>query len=59
MLTDKRYCCKLTISDFASRYLLSCEAWSTTPEGYAFTVFARVFKKLGLPKGRFSKHYAT
>jgi putative transposase len=26
MLADKRYCYPLTISDFASRYLLSCEA---------------------------------
>ena len=40
----------LTITDFASRYLLSCEALGTTQEAYAFTVFERVFKEFGLPK---------
>ncbi len=50
MLADKRYCYPLTISDFASRYLLSCEALSTTQEIYAFTVFERVFKQFGLPQ---------
>jgi putative transposase len=50
MLADRRYCYPLTISDFASRYLLSCEALSTTQEVYAFTVFERVFKEFGLPK---------
>jgi putative transposase len=50
MLADRRYCYPLTISDFASRYLLSCEALSTTKETYAFTVFERVFKEFGLPK---------
>jgi putative transposase len=49
MLADRRYCYPLTISDFASRYLLSCEALSTTQEIYAFTVFERVFKEFGLP----------
>ena len=49
MLADQRYCYPLTISDFASRYLLSCEALSTTQEVYAFTVFERVFKEFGLP----------
>src|SRR6266566_5914023 len=49
MLADRRYCYPLTISDFASRYLLSCEALSTTKEAYAFTVFERVFKDFGLP----------
>ena len=49
MLADKRYCYPLTITDFASRYLLSCEALSTTQEIYAFSVFERVFKEFGLP----------
>jgi putative transposase len=49
MLADRRYCYPLTLSDFASRYLLSCEALSTTQEVYAFTVFERVFKEFGLP----------
>jgi putative transposase len=50
MLADKRYCYPLTITDFASRYLLSCEALLTTKEKYAFGVFERVFKEFGLPK---------
>ena len=50
MLADRRYCYPLTISDFASRYLITCEALSTTQEVYAFTVFERVFKEFGLPK---------
>jgi putative transposase len=50
MLADRRYCYPLTITDAASRYLLSCEALSSTKAMYAFTVFERVFKDFGLPK---------
>ena len=50
MLADGRYCYPLTITDFASRYLLTCEALSTTREIYAFSVFERVFKDFGLPQ---------
>jgi putative transposase len=50
MLADRRYCYPLTITDFASRYLLSCEALSTTKALYAFTVFERVFQEFGLPR---------
>jgi putative transposase len=49
MLGDRRYCYPLTITDFASRYLLTCEALSTTQERFAFTVFERTFKEFGLP----------
>ena len=49
MLGDRRYCYPLTITDFASRYLLTCEALSTTQEKFAFTVFERTFKEFGLP----------
>src|SRR6266498_2704378 len=38
------------LSDFASRYLLACEALGSTKETYAFTVFERVFKEFGLPQ---------
>ena len=51
MLADRRYCYPLTITDFASRYLLTCEALSTTQEQFAFTVFERTFKEFGLPQG--------
>jgi putative transposase len=50
MLGDRRYCYPLTITDFASRYLLSCEALATTAEKFAFTVFERTFKEFGLPQ---------
>jgi putative transposase len=49
MLADRRYCYPLTISDFATRYLLACDALATTKERYAFTVFERAFKDFGLP----------
>jgi putative transposase len=50
MLADRRYCYPLTVSDFATRYLLGCEALSTTQEMYAFSVFERLFKEFGLPR---------
>src|SRR5882672_1457122 len=50
MLGNRRYCYPLTITDFASRYLLTCEALSTTQERFAFTVFDRAFKEFGLPQ---------
>ena len=40
----------MTITDFASRYLLSCEALSSTREAYTFAVFERAFKDFGLPR---------
>ena len=49
MLSDRRYCYPLTITDFASRYLLCCEALESTREEYAFSGFERVFKDFGLP----------
>ena len=49
MLGNRRYCYPLTITDFASRYLLTCEALSTTQERFAFTVFERTFQEFGLP----------
>lgn len=50
MLADRRYCYPLTISDYASRYLITCDALSTTQETYAFAVFERAFKDFGLPR---------
>jgi putative transposase len=50
MLADRRYCYPLTVTDFASRYLLSCEALGNTQERYAFSVFERIFKEFGLPR---------
>lgn len=49
-LGNRRYCYPLTITDFASRYLLTCEALSTTQERFAFTVFEKTFQEFGLPQ---------
>jgi putative transposase len=50
MLADRRYCYPLTVTDFASRYLIACEALHTTKETYAFAVFESAFKEFGLPR---------
>jgi putative transposase len=50
MLADQRYCYPLTITDHATRYLLSCEALATTKEVFAFRVFEYAFKEFGLPR---------
>jgi putative transposase len=49
MLADRRYCYPLTVTDFASRYLIACEALHSTRETSAFSVFESVFKTFGLP----------
>lgn len=49
MLGNRRYCYPLTVTDFASRYLLACDALSTTQAPFAFAVFERAFKDFGLP----------
>ena len=49
MLADRRYCYPLTITDFASRYLICCDALATTKQEFAFSVFERAFKDFGLP----------
>lgn len=50
MLANRRYCYPLTITDYASRYLLTCEALSTTQDIYAFSVFEHTFQQYGLPQ---------
>ena len=49
MLADRRYCYPLTVTDYDSRYLITCDALSTTKEVCAFPVFERAFKDFGLP----------
>src|SRR6266545_3582442 len=46
---DGRYCYPLTIADGYSRFLLSCQALSSTSVAEAKPVFTRVFKEFGLP----------
>ena len=49
-LGNRQYCYPLTITDQASRYLLSCEGLASTKSDFAFSVFERTFKEFGLPK---------
>ena len=49
LLGNHQYCYPLTVTDHASRFLLTCEALSSTRENYAFTVFERLFQERGLP----------
>src|SRR5215472_17353078 len=51
LLGNRQYCYPLTATDHASRFLLTCEALSSTREDYAFTVFERLFQERGLPAG--------
>jgi putative transposase len=48
-LLNHRYCYPLTITDFASRFLITCDALSSTQDKYAFAVFERAFKDFGMP----------
>src|SRR5438046_9897316 len=46
---NRQYCYPLTVTDHASRYLLTCEALCSNQEDYAFRVFDRFFSAAGLP----------
>jgi len=50
MLANKQYCYPLTITDFASRFLLTCEGVENNSETLAFSIFEQTFQKYGLPK---------
>jgi len=41
MVADRHDCYPLTVTDFASRYLIACESLSTTKERYASKPSAR------------------
>jgi transposase InsO family protein len=47
---DGRYCYPLTVADGYSRFLLGCQALSSTRVQEAQPVFTRLFKEFGLPK---------
>jgi transposase InsO family protein len=49
-LGDGRYCYPLTVTDYASRYLLLCEALESTREDLAITAFEQLFQERGLPE---------
>jgi putative transposase len=47
---DGLYCYPLTVTDGFSRYLLGCQALSSTSVAEAKPVFTRLFKEFGLPR---------
>lgn len=49
LMRNKVYCYPLTLTDFTSRYLISCEALSSTAESPCFSVFEQAFQENGLP----------
>jgi len=49
LMGNQRYCYPLTVTDYASRYLLLCEALESTREELAFAAFEQLFKERGLP----------
>lgn len=48
-IKDGTYCFPLTISDFVSRYIISCEALSSTEVNPCFAVFEEAFEEYGVP----------
>jgi putative transposase len=49
-LGNQQYCYPLTITDYRSRYLLTCEGVASTRSDFAVTIFERAFKDFGLPQ---------
>ena len=49
MLGNRQYCYPLTITNYSSRYLISCESLAGTKEEFPFEVFIKAFKEFGLP----------
>ena len=50
MLANRQYCYLLTITDFSSRFLLTCEGLENNSTSLAFNIFEQTFEKYGLPK---------
>lgn len=48
-MANHDYCYPLTLSDFTSRFLISCEALSSTESAPCFAVFEEAFQEYGLP----------
>jgi transposase InsO family protein len=48
-LGNGRYCYPLTVTDQASRYVLTCEALESTKEAPVIEAFVRLFRECGLP----------
>jgi hypothetical protein len=50
MLADRRYCYPLTITDFATRYLISCEALANTQAMYALPYLSGLLRTSAYPQ---------
>lgn len=50
LLRNRRYCYPLTIADYISRYILACDAFSSTEYPHTRRTFERVFRTYGLPR---------
>ena len=48
-MLNKQYCYPLTLTDYASRFLLTCQALDSTAGGPSFPVFEEAFQTYGLP----------
>ena len=48
-MRNNSYCFPLTLSDFTSRFVISCEALSSTQADPCFPIFEEAFKEHGLP----------
>jgi transposase InsO family protein len=55
-LGNGRYGYPLTVTDQASRYVLACEALTSTQEGPVIEAFVRLFREWGLPAAIRSDH---
>jgi len=49
-LRNHRYCYPLTIVDHVTRFILACDAFSSTEQGHTRRAFERVFRTYGLPR---------
>ena len=58
-LKNQQYCYPLTITDFTSRYLISCEALKSTAETPCYSVFEDAFREHGLPDAMRSDNHVS
>jgi putative transposase len=49
-MRNHEYCYPLTLTDYASRFLITCELLSGTAESPCFPVYEQAFKEHGLPE---------
>lgn len=49
IMGNQKHCFPLTITDQVSRFLIGCEALSSTAENPCYSVFEQTFKEYGLP----------